>query len=150
MSFHDAQSDVSKMNCNAFARRVTVHRWTWRVLKAAQEFARESDGVFDVTVASLLTKWNYLPRCGYRCDAKANWRDIVLEKNQAVRFRRKVIVDLGGIAKGFAVDRAVAVLRRTGASAGIVNAGGDLRVLGIAGARFIFVIPSHLNMRAAS
>jgi thiamine biosynthesis lipoprotein len=47
-----------------------------------------------------------------------------------IRFRRRVIVDLGGIAKGFAVDRAIEALKDHGVAAGIVNAGGDLRIFG--------------------
>ena len=61
MSFHDRQSDVSRMNRDAFHRSVRIHPWTWRVLKSAQEFSRRSDGVFDITVARELVKWNYLP-----------------------------------------------------------------------------------------
>ena len=60
-------------------------------------------------------QWNYLPR-RYRNVSEGNWRDIVLEKNCSVRFRRRVIVDLGGIAKGFAVDRAIEALKRAGVS----------------------------------
>ena len=131
MSFHDAESDVSRMNREAFVRSVIVDKWTWRVLHAAQEFARESDGAFDITVGRLLANWNYLPRQGSRCDSISNWRDIVLEKNCAVRFRRRLAIDLGGIAKGFAVDRAVDALTEAGARAGLVNAGGDLRVFGL-------------------
>ena len=67
-----------------------------------------------------------------RADATATWRDIFLRKNCRVFFRRQLTVDLGGIAKGFAVDRAVEVLKRNGVMAGIVNAGGDLRVFGSA------------------
>jgi thiamine biosynthesis lipoprotein len=116
MSFHDPDSDVSRMNRHAFPKGVIVHPWTWKVMLAAQAFARESNGVFDVTIAS-----------------KANaisWGDIFLRRNCEVFFRRGLIVDLGGIAKGFAVDRAVAALKENGATAGIVNAGGDLRVFG--------------------
>jgi FAD:protein FMN transferase len=47
-----------------------------------------------------------------------------------VRFRRPAAIDLGGIAKGFAVDRAVDAMRCEGAASGVVNAGGDLRVFG--------------------
>jgi thiamine biosynthesis lipoprotein len=129
MSFHNAASDISRINREAFYRNVTVDPWTWRVLKAARHFASESDGTFDVTVAHQLAKWNYLPR-QHRSASDGDWRDIVLEENCAVRFRRRVIVDLGGIAKGFAVDRAVKALRRAGVSRGIVNAGGDLRAFG--------------------
>jgi FAD:protein FMN transferase len=130
MSFHDPASDVSRINRDGFPRGVIVHPWTWQVLKAAQRFARESNGAFDISVASLLTECDYLPGAGYRFHPTATWRDIFLHRNHEVFCRRQVIVDLGGIAKGFAVDRAVEVLRRGGVLSGIVNAGGDLRVFG--------------------
>lgn len=129
MSFHDPESDVSRMNRNACYERARVHPWTWRVLKSAQEFSRNTDGIFDVTMARQLVKWNYLPRYGSHV-ARGSWRDIILEPTGHVRFRRPLLIDLGGIAKGFAVDRAVDVLKRNGVMAGIVNAGGDLRVFG--------------------
>jgi FAD:protein FMN transferase len=132
MSFHDRQSDVSRMNRDASHRSVRVHPWTWRVLKCAEEFSRKSNGVFDITMARQLVKWDYLPRPDTRfCDG-GNWRDIILHDECNVRFRRQVIVDLGGIAKGFAIDRAVEALKDNGVRAGIVNAGGDLRIFGSA------------------
>jgi len=115
MSFYDAASDVSLINRDAFQRPVCVHPWTWSVLQAALNFSRETDGVFDVTAAHT---------------SDGDWHDIALEENCAVRFRRRLIVDLGGIAKGFAVDRAVAMLKERKAGNGIVNAGGDIRVFG--------------------
>lgn len=115
MSFYDLMSDVGRTNRDAFRRNVIVHPWTWCVLNAAQRFARESDGVFDVTAAH---------------SSSGNWRDVVLEENRTVRFRRSVSVDLGGIAKGFAVDRAVETLKKNNVISGIVNAGGDIRVFG--------------------
>jgi len=129
MSFHDPASDISSINRQAFRRKVKVDPWTWRVLRAAQKLSLESDGIFDITVARKLMQWNYLPR-RYRNVSEGNWRDIVLEKNYTVRFRQRVIVDLGGIAKGFAVDRAVKALKCAGLASGVVNAGGDLRVFG--------------------
>jgi thiamine biosynthesis lipoprotein len=132
MSYYDPRSDVSHMNREAFPKSVIVHPWTWRVLDAAQQFARESNGAFSVTIAPILAGWRYLPRQRYRADAIATWRDIFLRKNCRVFFRRQLTVDLGGIAKGFAVDRAVEVLKRNRVMAGIVNAGGDLRVFGLA------------------
>jgi thiamine biosynthesis lipoprotein len=130
MSFHRSDSDVSRINRQAFHRNVTVDPWTWRVLQAAQRLSHESDGVFDITVARKLMQWNYLPP-RYRNISEGTWRDIVLEKNCAVRFRQRVIVDLGGIAKGFAVDCAVEALECAGVPSGVVNAGGDLRVFGL-------------------
>jgi thiamine biosynthesis lipoprotein len=113
MNRHDPASEVSRLNRDAVRRRVAVHRWTRTVLCAAQEFAEESGGAFDITVGS-----------------DGSWRDVVIEKDGGVHFRRAVTIDLGGIAKGFAVDRAVDALKKAGAGAGTVNAGGDLRVFG--------------------
>jgi thiamine biosynthesis lipoprotein len=132
MSFHDPESDISRINRDAFQKPVRVDPWTFRVLKAAQRFSRESGGIFDITVAPTLSQWNYLPRNRQAIDAAATWRDISLRKDRRVRFRQRLLVDLGGIAKGFAVDRAVDALVRSGVRSGIVNAGGDLRVFGSA------------------
>ena len=129
MSFHDPGSDVSRMNRDAYNKAVRVHPWTRRVLKSADEFSRNSDGIFDVTTAGQFVKWGYLPK--YRFPSgRGSWRDIILAATGCVRFRRALLVDLGGIAKGFAVDCAIGVLKRNCAVAGIVNAGGDLRVFG--------------------
>lgn len=132
MSFHDRSSDVSRMNRDAFPKGVNVHPWTWQVMEASKQFAEESHGMFDITVAPWLTKWNYLPRRGYQFSPTASSRDIFLRRNYEVFFRRGLIVDLGGIAKGFAVDRAVDALKENGIDCGIVNAGGDLRTFGLA------------------
>jgi thiamine biosynthesis lipoprotein len=58
------------------------------------------------------------------------WRDVRLLGQRQVRFVRPLALDLGGIAKGFAVDKALEVLRAGGVTAALINAGGDLRVLG--------------------
>ncbi len=132
MSFHDPDSDVSRMNRDAFPKSVIVNPWTWKVLETAQQFARESNGVFDIATARLLASRGYLPTSEYEPDNAATWRDIFLRKDCRVFFRRQLIIDLGGIAKGFAVDRAVEVLKHNRVTAGIINAGGDLRVFGSA------------------
>jgi FAD:protein FMN transferase len=147
MSFHDPESDVSRMNRDAHSRPVRVHPWTWRVLKSAREFSRESNGIFDITMAGHLVKWGYLPRYGAPFDG-GSWRDIILEATCRVRFRRPLLIDFGGIAKGFAVDRAVEVLKRKRVVAGIVNAGGDLRVFG-SGSQFVHLRHPAQPKRAA-
>jgi thiamine biosynthesis lipoprotein len=130
MSFHDPDSDVSRMNRDAFPKSVIVHPWTSKVLETAQHFAQESDGVFDIATARFLASRGYIPRRQYQPDNAATWRDIFLRKNFRVFFRRRLVIDLGGIAKGFAVDRAVDALKAGGVKAGVVNAGGDVRVFG--------------------
>src|ERR1700749_4919310 len=61
MSFHDRESEVSRMNRDAYYKQVRVHPWTWRVLKSALQFSRNTDGIFDVTIAGQLVNWSYLP-----------------------------------------------------------------------------------------
>ena len=130
MSFHDPDSDVSRMNRDALTQSVIVHPWTWKVLETAQHLAHESNGVFDIAIARLLASRGFLPRAECQPDNAATWRDIFLRKNCRVFFRRQLVIDLGGIAKGFAVDCAVAALKASGVKTGILNAGGDLRVFG--------------------
>jgi len=131
MSFHDAASDVGRVNRLAHRVAVRVHPWTWEVLRAAQRLARASAGVFDVTVGGELMRLGYLPvAVRGNLDRRARWGDVRLLPGRRVRFARRLLIDLGGIAKGFAVDRAVECLRAHGARAGLVNAGGDLRGFG--------------------
>lgn len=134
MSFHDPDSDVSRLNREAFDRPVRVHEWTFDVLKTSVELHRRSDGFFNVAVAPILQGMGLLPR--QREDA-VNASVPALDaieplEGQMIRFRhRHATIDLGGIAKGFAVDRALDTLRRSGAVAcGLVNAGGDLAAFG--------------------
>ncbi|MEP6669751.1 MAG: FAD:protein FMN transferase [Chthoniobacter sp.] len=133
MSFHDPESMLSRLNREAARRAVQVDAWTFRVLAAAAEVHRVSEGVFDVTVAPHLQALGFLPGDAPAAAGApfASFADVQLLPDRHVRFRRAgVCLDLGGIAKGFAVDRAVAALRRAGVPRGLVNAGGDLRVFG--------------------
>jgi thiamine biosynthesis lipoprotein len=80
-----------------------------------------SNGTFDVTQSTGRTAANA---------GRGSWRNIELLSGFQVRRNRNVRIDLGGMAKGFAVDQAVSAMRASGATGGIVNAGGDLRVFG--------------------
>ena len=111
MNVHDAGSELRHLMAAPCRRTWRVHPWTWRVLAAARKLAGMSAGAFDFTL------------CG-------RWRDLEILSGNRVRLRGRLPLDLSGIAKGFAVDTAIAVLRRTGMCSGAVNAGGDLRVFG--------------------
>lgn len=134
MSFHDPESMLSRLNREAAHRPVQVDAWTFTVLRAAEHVYRASDGVFDVTIAPRLHSLGFLPGNGThapRNTTSISFADVELLPERRVHFRRAgVCLDLGGIAKGFAVDRAVATLRRAGVPYGVVNAGGDLRAFG--------------------
>ncbi|MDA9430432.1 FAD:protein FMN transferase [Bradyrhizobium sp. CCBAU 51627] len=134
MSFHEGDSEVSRLNREAGIRPVRVHDWTYEVLATAVELHRRSSSLFDVTIAPALQTLGLLPLLEDRLAPAplASCADAIeLLPDHQVRFRSSdVMIDLGGIAKGFAVDRAVAVLRDFGISGGMVNAGGDLRAFG--------------------
>lgn len=132
MSYHDPGSDVSRINRGAAGHGVKVSSHTWHVLQAARRLAEMSQGLFDITVAPTLTTLGFLPRHpGFRrVSPQGNWRHVELLPDSHVRLTRQVRIDLGGIAKGYAVDRAVDALASMGVRAARVNAGGDLRVFG--------------------
>lgn len=135
MSFHQAGSDVSRLNAHAGTAPVCVHPWTFQVLQVAVELHLGSGGAFDVAIAPVLEDMGLLPRpSGGGFSASGNLaraQAIELLPGRRVRFRQPdVRIDLGGIAKGFAVDRAIEVLRVHGIPAALVNAGGDLAAFG--------------------
>lgn len=132
MSFHESGSDVSRLNREATSRPVMVSPETYRVLSIAGHISAVSNGIFDITVAAELIRRSLLPvwpdtvvPCG-----PASWRDVELLPEHRVRFRRPLMIDLGGIAKGFAVDQAIEALLQSSVVSVVVNAGGDLRVAG--------------------
>ncbi len=133
MSYHDPHSEVSRLNREAWLRAVPVSDETWQVLSAAHQLSVASDGLFDITIAPTLERAGFLPRHADQLPASGHgsWRDVELLPDRRVRLARRLRLDVGGIAKGFAVDRAIAQLRAAGVASGSVNAGGDLRVLGM-------------------
>ena len=136
MSFHHPDSDVSRLNREASKRAVSVDTWTYQVIETALDIHRRSKGLFDISVAPVLQHLGLLPR--HESNRPLSTPDmqacdsVELLSNCRIRFRDEwVKIDLGGIAKGFAVDCAVAILRAHGASSGVVNAGGDLAAFGL-------------------
>lgn len=131
MSYHDPASDISRLN-RMEAGTASVHPHTWQVLAAAHAVSEASDGRFDVTIAPQLVQHGYLPAHADFVPAapEANWQDISLLPDHRVRLARSLQMDLGGIAKGYAVDCAIRALQGAGVEAGRVNAGGDLRLFG--------------------
>jgi thiamine biosynthesis lipoprotein len=139
-------SDVSRVNAAAGQRAVAVDREVLAVIEKAQKVARASGGAFDITVGAFRGLWKFdedrdgtipdpaavkarLPLIGYR-------GVIVDRRKKTVRLRKKGMrIVLGGIAKGHAVDRAVAMLRERGFQDFILQAGGDLFVSGQRGDR---------------
>ncbi|MGC4062455.1 MAG: FAD:protein FMN transferase [Aquabacterium sp.] len=115
MSIHDAKSDLSRLHAAPAGTLVDVHPWTGEVLQLAAGLSMQTGGLFDVARGS--GTWS--------CQG-TNGHASVVRHDVACR------LDLGGIAKGWAVDRAVEALIELGVEALWVNAGGDLRSVGVA------------------
>ena len=130
MSFHDPESELSRVNRHATRDWVALSGDLAQVFGAALEFAAASDGLFDPSVAPWLVATGHLPRHQpMPSDTAPDWRAIELD-GERVRFARPLLVDFGGIAKGYAVDAALAVLRDAGMASARINAGGDLARFG--------------------
>jgi len=137
MSFHEPTSDLGRINRAAAGVAVDVDPWTFEVLVHARRIAELSDGLFDVTVADVLVLRGLLPALPGAMPAESSdaaqrpsFRELELRAPNRVAWRRKSLVDLGGIAKGYAVDRALQSLREAGIASAVVNAGGDLACFG--------------------
>jgi thiamine biosynthesis lipoprotein len=132
MSFHEPASDVSRLNRVAAARPVRVDPWTWEVIAAAVDLDRRSAGAFDITVAPLLQDAGLLPpAAGPAVDTGPTPHAIEMLGGNRIRFCHPATrIDLGGIAKGFAIDRALDALRAHRVTSALVDAGGDLAAFG--------------------
>ena len=133
MSFFEPSSDVSRINRAQAGDFVEVSLLTYKVLETANRFHRDSDGLFDITIAPELQRWGCLPTSlstPHKRRSRSCQSDLELVAGSLVHVKRPVRIDLGGIAKGFAVDQAINAMTRCGAISGTVNAGGDLRTFG--------------------
>jgi len=128
-SFQARDSELSRLNRSP-GRRIALRPQTLRLLRLARALMHRSDGAFDCTVGGALVQRGVLPdHGGPEPLPRGEAADIEIGERWA-RLRRPLRLTLDGIAKGYAVDLAIGSLRRHGAQAGWINAGGDLRVFG--------------------
>ena len=129
MSFHSADSDLARMRTAAWGQPVSVAPETIAVLRLCQKLWHASGGLFEVAVGASLIADGYLPNCSSfpASTLDGTTGDLELRSDGSVICHRPMVIDLGGIAKGYAVDRACDVLLAVGAKDVLINAGGDLR-----------------------
>lgn len=138
MSTYKPDSELSRVNAEATKHPVKISRELFDLLKQAIEFSTLTEGAFDITYASVGYLYDF--RKHQRPDEKqiaaalpgVNYRHLEFDaKNLTVKFQRPGMrIDLGGIAKGYAVDRGIEILKARGIQHGLVTAGGDSRILG--------------------
>jgi thiamine biosynthesis lipoprotein len=131
MSFHNPESELSRINALAHLEVIRIHPWTAEVIDIAQEIYIQSQGVFNCGIGHRLVEAGLLPRHLNIDDyAFGGIEDLAFVEPDIVQSKRPLCIDFGGIAKGYAVDKAVEALISKGIQSGSVNAGGDIRVFG--------------------
>ena len=135
MSHYREDSPLSRINRDAARGPVTVDPELFDFVAVALDYSAGSDGAFDVTVGALMKAWGFFRGEGRfpsdaawsRARAATGFRHVRLNPSErTIRFDRDgVQLDLGGIAKGYAIDRAVGILRREGIVSALVSAGGS-------------------------
>ena len=143
MSPHREDSELSRINREAGQRAVALSAEMARLIERALAYSRLSDGAFDISYAAAGQLYDY--RAGIAPDATTlreacgliDWRALHLDRaTGTLRFGRPGMrIDLGGFAKGHAVDNAVALLKARGIAHAMVAAGGDSHLLGDRGGR---------------
>ena len=131
MSFHDPDSELSQINARSYIEPVHLHPWTSEVLAIAKEIHHHSQGIFNCGIGHHLVEAGLLPRHLRLSNYPfGGIEDLEFLESTLVFSKLPLRLDLGGIAKGYAVDKAVEALISNNIRAGLVNAGGDMRVFG--------------------
>lgn len=138
MSTYKPESEISRINAEAAQHPVAVSAELFDVIAISVEYSRLSKGVFDITYASVGYLYDYR-RHVHPDDAAIraalpgiDYRNLRLDpKAHSVAFEKPGMrIDLGGIAKGYSVDRGIDILKKAGIGHAMVNAGGDTRIIG--------------------
>jgi FAD:protein FMN transferase len=138
MSHYKPESQLSQINERANREPVQVDKELFDLIKLSTHYSQITQGAFDITYASVGYLYDYRSHIRpTEAQIKSalpavNWRNMLLdEAHHTVRFEHPGMrIDLGGIGKGYAVDRAVAILKARGIEHAVVTAGGDTRIIG--------------------
>jgi len=138
MSDFKPESELSQINEHAAQRAVVVSPELYDLIKLSTHYSQITDGAFDITMESVWRLYHFRKHI-HPTDAQIQallpaigWRQLILDdRHHSVRFARPgMAIGLGGIAKGYAVDRGIDILKARGIEHALVTAGGDTRILG--------------------
>jgi FAD:protein FMN transferase len=148
LSSHRIDSELNAINQAAGKTAISVSPWTYECVAAAVEIGDQTKGAFDITCRPILELWGFVQKKYHFPEQMeidgvlpfVNYQNILLLESKGLplslgRYRIGLLrshmqIDVGGIGKGYAVDKAVEALERIGVQSGLVRAGGDLRAFG--------------------
>ncbi len=135
MSHYKKESPLSQLNREAFQRPVKIDSELFNFITECVRYSQDSDGAFDITVGPLMKAWGFFRGEGRmpnqkelrEARQKIGYQHVTLNaKEKTIRFDRAGIeLDLGGIAKGYAVDQAIKILTTRGIERALISAGGS-------------------------
>jgi len=137
-------SEIGQINVNAGVKPVKVSDETLAVIERSLDISKRSGGVFDISVGAFKGMWKFDedmdgtlpdPADVQKRKALVNWKDILVDPKAKTVFLKKkgMAITLGGIAKGYAVDKCVAILKKDGFTDFMFQAGGDMYIAGTKG-----------------
>ncbi|MDR0562434.1 MAG: FAD:protein FMN transferase [Spirochaetaceae bacterium] len=140
MSVVIPDTDIARINRNAGIEPVPVHQEVITLLERSRYYAELSGGAFDPTVGPLVKLWDItsehprLPSAEAIQEALAliDWRDVIINREAETVFLRRIgmALDLGAIAKGYAADEAIKIIKQAGIPRGIIDFGGNIFAYG--------------------
>jgi thiamine biosynthesis lipoprotein len=143
MSSYISTSEISKINDNAGKQPVKVSWETFSIIRRSIDYSVKYDGLFDISIGPISELWGFNTDHPVKevPDKKiidslvkfVNYKKIILNENDTSVFlpEPQMNLDLGGIAKGYAIDRAANIMKNNGIKSFMVNGGGDLYVSGL-------------------
>jgi len=141
MSDYKSDSEISRVNSQAYEKAVQVSESTYEVLQRSVEFSKMSDGAFDITIGPLVSLFRKAKESKVApseeqiklAKSKVGFEKLKLDsENRTVQFSDNgMLLDLGGIAKGYAIDKAIEAAQSNGAIGAMVDIGGDVRCFGL-------------------
>jgi FAD:protein FMN transferase len=138
LTFNDPQGDINSLNENAGKKNVELNPLTLEVIKKAQQVSEQSNGAFDITIGPLVKCWGIGTEHAripfeqelHKLFPLINYKNLEVDDHSAFLKHQGQMVDLGGIAKGYAGDQVIDLYKKNGVQSAFVNLGGNVVTLG--------------------
>lgn len=138
-NFFSPDSEISQINRNAGISEVKVSPETLELLDKALFISKKTEGAFDITIGPVITLYDFYKKIKpedlelKKKVSFVNYKDLLIDRNKSTAFLKKsnMLIDPGGISKGYAADKAVETLKKLGIHAGLISVAGDIKAFGL-------------------